>query len=407
MDTELKLAIEQLGGVVNEFKKGVDERFEKLAKGEGTAELDAKLDLMNADISKFTELKAQVEELEKKAGRIKGGGQFASEKEADIAAHKAGFEDYFRKGVEGDLLELEKKAMSVSTDPSGGYTVHAEIEQGIDRVMADFGAMRSICTVMPISTAEYKRYVSQGGAASGWVGEKETRSETGTPSLEELVFNAKELYAEPQTTQALLDDSIIDISAWLADEAGVEFAEQEGDKFLLGDGLKQPQGLLTYPTVINSSYTWGKVGHVKSGASGAFKDDPDGGDALVDLVHSLKRGYRANASFLMNDLTLAQARKLKDSNGQYIWRAGLEAGAPETLLGKPIEVDDFMPDTAANSLSIAFGDFKRAYRIVDRAGIRVLRDDLTKKGFVKFYTTKRVGGGINHFEAVKFMKFAA
>ncbi len=403
---ELKDTINELASVFHEFKKTNDSRLQAIEEGGAVGDFEGKLDVINEKMSELTDVKTKLEALETKANRIAGGGQANAERAADIAAHAKGFDQYFRKGNDAGLRELQQKALSVGVDASGGYTVHAEIEKGIDRVMGDFGAMRSLCTVMPIMTGEYKRYVSLGGGASGWVGETEARVETGTPTLAELVFNAKELYAEPRTTQQILDDSIEDIGGWLADEVGVEFAEQEGDKFLTGDGVKQPTGLLTYPTVANASWSWGNIGVINSGAAGAFVAAPNGGDALIDLVHALKRGYRANANFLMNDLTLATVRKLKDSNGAYLWRPGLEAGAPETLIGKPIEIDDFMPDIAANSLSIAFGDFKRAYRIVDRAGIRVLRDDITTKGYVKFYTTKRVGGGINHYEAVKFMQFA-
>lgn len=410
MSTELKETIVNLGAAFEEYKKTNDARIAAKAEGGAVGELEAKLAAIDQKMTALGALKTQLEALETKANRIgnPNGGDQDPERNEALKAHKKGFERYFRKGDADGLRELEQKALSVDTDPSGGYTVHAEIEAGIDRVIGNFGAMRSICAVTPIGTGEYKRYVSQGGATSGWVGERETRTETNTPTLEELVFNAKEFFAEPRTTQQLLDDGTLNIGAWLADEVGIELAEQEGDKFLNGDGVKQPRGLLTYPTVANASYTWGKIGFIKTGANGAFAAAPNGGDALIDLVHSLRRGYRANARFLMNDLTFAAVRKLKDSDGQYLWRPGLEPGAPETLLGKPVEIDDFMPDsTATNALAIAFGDFMRAYRIVDRVGIRVLRDDLTTKGFVKFYTTKRVGGGINHYEAVKLLKFAA
>lgn len=405
MTTDVQKVIEKFGAAFDEYKKVNDERIEALEKGEGAGYHEDKLKLINDELNELQKLKDRFDDLETKTNRIPGGG--SHEEDIAKAEHKDGFENYFRKGEATGLGELQKKALSVDTDSSGGYTVYAEIEQAIDRIMGDFGAMRSLSTVTSIGVAEYKRFVSAGGATSGWVGEKETRTETGTPTLEELVFNAKELYAEPQTTQQILDDSALNIPAWLADEVGIEFAEQEGDKFLTGNGIKQPRGLLTYPTVANASWSWGNIGIINTGAAGAFVAAPNGGDALVDLVHALKRGFRANGRFLMNDLTLAQVRKLKDSDGAYLWRAGLESGVPSTLLGYPVETDDFMPDMVADSLSIAFGDFMRAYRIVDRVGIRVLRDDITKKGFVKFYTTKRVGGGINNYQAVKFLKFAA
>lgn len=411
MSKELQQTINDLGAAFEEFKKTNDQRLTAKAEGGAVGELEGKLDAINTKMNELTALKTQLEALEVKTNRIgnpgSGGDDGDPEKAQAIHEHKTAFDRYFRKGDASGLRALEQKALSVGTDPSGGYTVHAEIERAIDRVMGSFGAMRSECTVMPINTSEYKRYVGQGGATSGWVGETQSRTDTATPTLEELVFNTKELYAQPKTTQELLDDSIINVADWLGEEVGIEFAEQEGDKFLNGDGIKQPRGLLTYTTVANASYTWGKIGFIKTGVNGAFAATPDGGDALINLVHSLKRGYRANAKFMMNDLTFAQVRLLKDNDGNYLWRPGLAEGAPETLLGKPVVIDDFMPDIATNSLSIIFADFKRAYRIVDRIGVRVLRDDLTDKPYVKFYTTKRVGGGINHYEAVKVLKFAA
>lgn len=404
---ELKTKLAEIGAAFHEFKKANNAEIEALKKSGTGGDAREQVEAINTKLTELTTerkaLEDRIADMETKANRIKGT---QGEVSAEQLEHKTAFDGYFRKGTVADLADLQKKALSVDSDPSGGYTVHAEIETAIDRVMGDMSPMRRLATVRSIGSGEYKKFVNVGGATSGWVGERQTRSETNTPSLEELVFNAKELYAEPRTTQQLLDDSIIDIGGWLADEVGIEFAEQEGDKFIAGDGIKQPRGLLNYPTVANTSYAWGKLGFVPSGAAGDFVAAPNGGDALINLVHALKRGYRTSASFLMNDLTLARVRKLKDSDGNYLWRPGLEQGKPDSLLGYASETDDFMPDVAANAFSIAFGDFKRAYLIVDRVGIRVLRDDITLKGYVKFYTTKRVGGGVQNFEAVKLMKFA-
>lgn len=407
---ELKKTLNEVGEAFHEFKKQNDSRLKDIESGKTGSDASGNVEAINEKLTELGKekkaLEARIDEMEKKANRIPAGGDSAANAE-DVAAHKAAFAEYFRKGKVGNLRELERKALEVGSDPSGGYTVNAEIDSQISRVVTNFSAMRALATVRPISSGEYKKFVNVGGANSGWVGEKEPRSETNTPSLEELAFNACEVYAEPRTTQQLIDDSIIDIAGWLSDEVAVEFAEQEGDKFLTGDGVKQPRGLLTYPTVANANYAWGSVGFITSGVNGGFAAAPNSGDKLIDLVHSLKRGYRSNGSFLLNDLTLAEVRKLKDSDGNYLWRAGLEEGHPDRLLGYGVESDDFMPDMATDSLSIAFGDFARAYLIVDRIGVRVLRDDITEKQFVKFYTTKRVGGGIQNFEALKFMKFAA
>ncbi|MFA7587657.1 MAG: phage major capsid protein, partial [Novosphingobium sp.] len=260
-------------------------------------------------------------------------------------------------------------------------------------------------TVRSIGAASYKKPVNLGGAASGWVGETETRPATDTPKLSVLDFPAMELYAQPFATQTLLDDSSVDIAAWLADEVNIEFAEQEGAAFLGCDGVKQPRGLLRYDVVDNATWSWGKVGYVGTGASSAWPGS-NPADKLLDLIYGLKSGYRNNASFLMNSLLVSDIRKFKDQEGNYLWQPSLQAGQPSTLLGYAVHDDDNMPVKAASSLSVAFGDFKRAYLIVDRVGIRVLRDPFTNKPYVGFYTTKRVGGGIQNFEAVKLLRFA-
>jgi HK97 family phage major capsid protein len=227
-----------------------------------------------------------------------------------------------------------------------------------------------------------------------------------TPELAELEYVPGEIYAEPHTTQEILDDGELDVEGWLRDEVAIEFAEEEGAAFINGNGVKKPRGILQYDTVINTNYAWGKIGFTKTGAAAAFAaSDPL--DAVVDLIHSLKAAYRQNATFMMNDLVLGAVRKFKDGDGNYMWQPSIQAGQPSLLFGYPVETDDNMPDLSANVFPVAFGDFRRAYLIVDRVGVRTIRDDVTTKGRVKFYTTKRVGGGIQNFEAIKLLKCAA
>jgi HK97 family phage major capsid protein len=214
------------------------------------------------------------------------------------------------------------------------------------------------------------------------------------------------MYANPMTTQGMLDDGIVDIAAWLADEVNITFAEQEGAATMTGNGVKRPRGLFAYDTVANASYAWGSVGFVVSGGASGFASSAPA-DALIELYHALKQGYRNNGVFLTSDATLAAMRKFKDGQGNYLWAPPTVADAPSTILGKPVRTDDNCPAVAANAFPVAFGDFKRAYLMVDRQGIRVLRDPYTNKPYVGFYTTKRVGGGIANFEAVKLLKIAA
>lgn len=327
------------------------------------------------------------------------------------------FEDYMRGGygeTKGtaeyrEMREIEKKAMNMASDTDGGFLARPEMETAIDQTVKQVSPIRDIATTRTIGGINYKKLVSVHGTASGWVGEQDTRPQTQAPQLKELDFPAMELYAMPAATSDLLDDSFVDLNQWLADEVSLEFAFQEGAAFVLGNGVKKPFGFLAYPTVANASYSWGNIGFVATGNSGAYASS-NPADGLVDLFHALKSPYRKNANFLMNNTTLGTTRKLKDGQGNYLVNTKLtisstDGGMVESILGKPVlEVPD-MPDPAANSLSVAFGDFKRGYLIVDRAGIRVLRDPYSAKPYVLFYTTKRVGGGVQNFEAIKVLKF--
>ncbi len=210
----------------------------------------------------------------------------------------------------------------------------------------------------------------------------------------------------PAATQSLLDDSAVNIEEWLASEVQIAFAEQEGSAFITGDGIRKPRGFLAYDSVADDAWSWGKLGYLPSGADGAFHaSNPQ--DALVDLVYALKAGYRANAQWVMNRTTQGEIRKFKDADGNYLWQPGLAAGQPATLLNFAITEAEDMPDIASDATALAFGDFRRGYLVVDRLGVRTLRDPYTRKPYVLFYTTKRVGGGVQNFEAIKLMRFAA
>ena len=215
-----------------------------------------------------------------------------------------------------------------------------------------------------------------------------------------------ELYAMPAATMSLLDDSAVNIDNWLADEVQTVFAEQESEAFVVGDGDKKPMGLMSNPIVAEDSWSWGNIGYTATGTDGAFSDT-DPADKLVDIIYSLKAGYRQNAHWLMNRRTQAEVRKLKDADGSYLWQPAANLTASASLMNFPIVESEHMADIGTDSLSMAFGDFKRGYLIVDRLGVRVLRDPYSSKPYVLFYTTKRVGGGVQDFDAIKFLKFGA
>lgn len=403
---ELKKIIEAIGRAFEQFKAENDARLKEIEKkGYADPILSEKVDRINAELSSMTQVKAQLEALETAVarGQFPGGGG-RSAVEIAKAEHREAFNRWFRKGVESGLRELEIQASaSTLSDPDGGFTVPEEVDKQIDRVALTMSAMRRICTVRSISTDTYKKLVNQGGASAGWVAEKGARAETDTPTLKEIAINTKELYAMPAATQTLLDDSAVDIGAWLADEVSIEFDEQEGDAWITGNGVGEPRGLEAYATVANANYAWGSIGYIAGGHASLLNNM----DKLIDLQHALKSAYRNGASWLMNDNTALVIRKFKDGDGNYLWRPGLTEGTPDTLLAKPIEYDDNVADIGAGKYPIWYGNFKRAYLIVDRLGTRVLRDPYTSKPYVLFYTTKRVGGGIVMYEAVKTLKIAA
>lgn len=403
MDMELKSAIEKMGNAYEEYKKTNDERLKQLEeKGVVDPLVTEKLEKLDSKMSELEAVKSSLDKLEKKANRPSAQECEYGEERAE---HKKAFRQFMRKGHEDGLKDLEKKAFVGNSDPDGGYLMTHEMSSEIDRVLAQDVAMRRVANVRTIGGSSWKQLVSVGGAGYGWEGETDTGGETSSPTLKEIEITPGKIYAEPNATADSLDDAFVDAESWLTDEVNIAFTEGEAAAFITGTGIKSPRGILSYDNVANSSYAWGKIGYTASGNASGFKaSNPS--DELVDLVHSLKRGYRNGASWMMNDLSLSTIRKFKDGQGIYLWTPGLAEGVSSTLLGYGVEIEDNMPDIAANSYSLAFANFNRAYQIVDRRGVAVLRDPYTKKGWVKFYTTKRVGGGVKNFEAIKLMKFA-
>ena len=320
--------------------------------------------------------------------------------------HKQAFDGYIRKGEAANLHALEAKALSVASDPDGGYLVPEETEREISRRLASLSPIRAISGVRQVSASVYKKPFSTAGAATGWVGETAARPQTGSPTLAELAFPPMELYAMPAATSTLLDDAAVNIDQWIAEEVQAAFAEQEGAAFVTGDGNAKPTGFLNYTQVAETSWSWGNLGYTATGVDGDFAaSDPS--DNLIDLIYSLRSGYRANAHWVMNRSTQAEIRKIKDADGNYIWQPSIQPGGSAALMGFPIAESEDMPDIATDAAAIAFGDFKRGYLVVDRLGVRVLRDPFTAKPYVLFYTTKRVGGGVQDFNAIKLLKFSA
>lgn len=398
--------LNELKQTFESFKAENDKALADLKKGQADVVQTEKVDRINAEIEK---LQKALDETNVLLAAIKVGGA-GGDLDPSAREHAQAFERFFRKGVDNGLSDLEVMAkLTTQSDPDGGYLVPVEMEQGIDRVLGTVSTVRSLARTISISTDSYKKLVGMGGATSGWVGEEQARPETATPTLREIAINTGEIYAMPAATQKALDDGRIDIAAWLADEVSVEFAEKEGASFVTGNGVNKPRGILAYDKVANANYAWGKTGFIVSGKADGFlapTASVSPADALIDLYYALKSGYRNGAAWLMSDATMNAVRKFKDADGAYIWAPPSGSAEVATILGKPVHTDDNMDLLAADKFPIAFGNFQRAYLVVDRAGIRVLRDPYTSKPNVLFYTTKRVGGGLVNFEALKLLKIS-
>lgn len=401
-------SIAELNRTFAAFRDANDERLQQLEKGREDVVTAEQVDRINASVTELTNtVNSQRETIE--ALRLGGGGGDAPS--AAVREHSAAFNSWFRRGNEPDaengMRGLEVRAgLTTQNDPDGGYLVPEEMDRTITRVLGTQSAMRQLARTITISAQDYSVLVNQAGTTSGWVGEEASRPETDTPTLSKILINSGEIYANPATTQRALDDAFLDVAAWLAEEVSIEFAEQEGEAFISGNGTNKPKGFLSETPIANASYAWGKLGFTVTGAAADFitpTSSASPADCLVDLFYSLKAAYRNGASFLTSDAVLGTIRKFKDGQGNYLW-APPTADMPGTILGKPVATDDNVPGLAANAFPVAFGNFSRGYLIVDRQGARVLRDPYTNKPNVNFYTTKRVGGAVVNFEAIKLLK---
>lgn len=339
---------------------------------------------------------------------------------SDLMPHDADYSrtyaTWFRRGDQTAEAELKAQnatgnratiqaAMSVGTDSAGGYLAPLEWDRRISKTLLPLSPMRQLARVVTTTVRGYSTVYHNGAWGSGWVGEEAERPATTTPTLSSLAFPAGEIYANPFITQQLLEDADFDIEDWLATEIGDEFSRQESTAFLTGNGTNKPRGLLTYVTGGASAdvHPLGNIATVATGQAAALGN----ADSLIDFAYSLSAPYRQNGSWLMNSQTAATIAKMKDGDGNYLWRETYVAGQPATLLGYPVAIDEGMPAIAAGALPIAFGDFQRAYVINDRLGVSVLRDPYTAKPYVGFYTRKRVGGGVDDPKAVRFIRVAA
>ena len=393
---EVKAAVDALASAFEEFRATNDAALKQKADlGAVDALTEAKLARLDDELDRLRDgLDRTRASLNRPARGAPGGGG----DDGTGAEHKAAFGAYLRTGDGAELARIESKTLTVGADPEGGYLVTPEVSDRIVTTIFETSPVRALAAVESIGTDSLELLVDKNEAGAGWVAETEARAETTSPDLAKIAIPVHEIYAEPRATQKLIDDSSIDLEGWLAGKVAEKFARTEATAFVGGTGVGQPRGFLTY----SAGTDWGEIEQVDSGSSGAVT-----ADGLFDLQHSLKEGYGAGAAWLVNRLVLRDIRKLKDSQNQYLWEPGLRMGGHDTLLGRPIHTATDMPAASADSLSVAFGDFVRGYQVVDRVGVRVLRDPFTAKPYVKFYTTKRVGGDVVNFEAIKLQKLAA
>ena len=318
--------------------------------------------------------------------------------------HQKAFNAYLRSGDDDGLrgLELEGKAMSTAVNGDGGYLVDPVTSASVNSVLSTTASIRAIANVVNVEATSYDVLIDTSEMGAGWASETGSSTETGTPIVDRIAIPLHELSALPKASQRLLDDAAFDIEGWLAGRIADKFARAEAAAFISGDGNDKPTGFLTHPAVDNDVWSWGNIGYVPTGADGAFA----GADALIDLVYALGAEYRANGTFVMNSKTAGLVRKMKDADGRFLWSDGLAAAEPARLLGYRVLIAEDMPDVASGADAIAFGDFGTGYTVAERPDLRVLRDPFSAKPHVLFYATKRVGGDVSDFAAIKLLRFA-
>ncbi len=389
--TDPKAMIAAVQNAFNEFKAANDER---IAKGEkADVLLNEKVDRINASIDGFQSV---IDDLNAKIAAAGVGAGVIGDLPAD-PEYVAAFKAHMRKG---DV----QAAMTKGTDADGGYLAPVEWDRSITGKLKLVSPIRAHARVITTTVSGFKRLYTDRAVGSGWVGETASRPATSTPQFGSLDFPLGEIYANPAISQQLLDDSAIDLEAWLGDEVDTEFARQEGIAFLSGNGTNKPHGILTYVEgAANAArHPWGAIKVVNSGNANLLT-----ADAFIDLFYDLPGEYKANAKLFTSRGAQAAARKLKDGQNNYLWQPSFAQGQPATIGGEPVvEIPD-MPGVSAGNIAALYGDMQKTYLVVDRVGIRVLRDPFTNKPFVHFYTTKRVGGGVDNPDTMRALKIAA
>lgn len=389
---EIKELVEGLNKGFEEFKKANDARLKAIeTKGYAPADLEEKVNKLNDAI---TAKQTEIDAIKTAMNRSSKSGDEGKQKEEKEVKYEQAFKGYVR----GKGGELEMKALSSDSDQDGGFLITPEMSSEVVKQVYETSDMRPYASVQTISSSSLEILQDLGEAASGWVQETQARPVTNTPQFKMIEIPVHELYAQPTATQRFLDDASINVEDWLAGKVAEKFARDENTAFVSGNGVSKPKGILSYA----AGTGFGQVEQIVTGDANLIL-----ADSLISLVYGLKGEYRKNANFFMKRATVAVLRKLKDLENRYLWAPGMDGNTAGSILGYNIAEFNDMPTVAASALPVAFGDMKQAYQIVDRIGIRTLRDPYSSKPFVLFYTTKRVGGGVKNFEALKLLKVSA
>jgi HK97 family phage major capsid protein len=358
------------------------------------------------------EIKSKLKEQESQLAMLDRKSIAASRPPLERAAeaelpHKKAFAAYLRSGDDDGFrhLGLEGKGLNTQVAAEGGYLVDPQTAAEIVGVLRSSASIRTIANVVTVEATTFDVLVDHTEIGAGWASETAATAETGAPHVDRISIPLHELAAMPKASQRLLDDSAFDVEGWLAQRIADKFSRAEAAAFVSGDGHEKPTGFLTYPAADNDVWSWGRLGYVPTGVDGDFSSS-EPADAIVDLVYALGARYRANAAFVMNSKTAGAVRKMKDADGRFLWADSLAAGEPARLMGYPVLIAEDMPDIAPGAFGVAFGDFRAGYTIAERPDLRILRDPFSAKPYVLFYATKRVGGDVSDFAAIKLLKFA-
>lgn len=357
------------------------------------------------DMSKrMSDVTTRIEALDRKGAELR---RPALESAASTKLpHRKAFAAYVRRGDEDGLksLALDTKGLNTAVGSEGGYLVDPRTAEQVEHVLRSGASLRGISRVVQVDASAYDVLVDYNEIGAGWLDEVASVSETAAPAIDRISITLYELSASPKASQRILDDAAFDVEAWLADRIADRFLRAESAAFVSGNGVNKPSGFLTKTMVANDSWDWGSIGYVVTGTAGGF-DLNDPGDALVELVYALGAEYRGNGAFVMNSKTAGEVRKMKDAQGRFLWLEGLSTEHPARLLGYPVAIVEEMPDIASDAHAIAFGDFGHGYTIAERPDMRILRDPYSAKPNVMFFATKRVGGDVTDFAAIKTLKF--